>query len=328
MPCYAPLRAVLVSGPQGRRLEFSRSSVGKALSLPCGRCTGCRLERSRQWANRIVHETKMHDQSSFLTLTYDPEHLPKDGSISVDDCQRFLKRLRKKLAPRRIRFFLCGEYGEKLGRPHYHAIIFGYDFPDKVKLAKADGFWLYESRELNEIWGLGGCRIGDVSFDSAAYVANYATKKVTNKEAYTDGDGKRWPSKDEHYQGRRPEFLLMSRRPGIGRTWFETFGGDVFPSDEVVVRGVPSKPPRYYVQQIEKRAAEEFPPGRWSDLLALIKANREKQAESLEGEVKVKGYDHVRVRVLESRNARRLRIREEVARAKLALKRRTLGEMK
>lgn len=323
MPCYAPLRAVLVSGPQGPRLEFSRTALGKALSLPCGRCIGCRLERARQWAVRILHETKMHDESSFLTLTYAPEHLPKDGSISVEHCQKFMKRLRARVAPRKIRFFMCGEYGEKLGRPHYHAIIFGYGFPDKVPLSSMlnvgevrSDFQLSDSKLLTELWGLGAVRIGTVTFDSAAYVANYATKKVTGDKA------------NAHYQGRKPEFLLMSRRPGIGRAWFDQYESDVFPSDEVVVRGVASKPPRYYVQQIESRAKAEFPPGRWSDLLKVIKDEREKAAEALQSEVVAKGGDALTAKagilVAESRNGRRLAVRKVVAEAKASLKRRNM----
>lgn len=314
MPCYSPLRAVLVSGPQGRRLEFSRSAVGKALSLPCGRCIGCRLERARQWAVRIVHEAQMHDESSFITLTYAPEHLPKDGSISVDECQLFLKRLRARLMPKLIRFFLCGEYGEKFGRPHYHALIFGENFiSDRVPLTSPGEFALYDSPLLADIWGKGDVRIGDVSFDSAAYVANYATKKIVGSKEVVDA----------HYRGLTPEFLLMSRRPGIGKKWFDQFEPDVFPSDEIISRGVSVRPPRYYFEQIARRAASEFPPGQWTDLVASLKLKREEAAEELQGVVSVKGFA-TGVLVAESRNDRRLAVRRVVAQAKLDIKRRNM----
>jgi len=276
-----------------------------------------------------MHEAKMHDQSSFVTLTYDEEHMP-DGkscgcrprhaanSLCVDDCQLFLKRLRARLAPQKIRFFLCGEYGEKLGRPHYHAIIFGEDFSaDRVPLSSelhdSKSFQLCDSALLSETWGKGQVRVGDVSFDSAAYVANYATKKIVGDKEKVNA----------HYEGRKPEFLLMSRRPGIGKSWFEKFDTDVFPSDEIVVRGRVGKPPRYYVQQIEARSAAEFPPGRWTDLLKVIKDEREKAAEALESEVRVKGVAQAVV-LPESRNARRLEVRKAVAEAKASLKRRNL----
>lgn len=299
MPCYEPLRAVLVSGPQGRRLDFSSRAVGKGITLPCGRCIGCRLERSRQWAVRIMHETKMHDASSFITLTY--EKMPKGESLSVEDCQLFLKRLRARLAPKKIRFFLCGEYGEKLGRPHYHAIIFGEDFSfDRVKLSKKNGFYLYESAMLTETWGHGGVRIGDVSFDSAAYVANYATKKITGKGA------------EAHYAGKRPEFLLMSRRPGIARSWIQQYASDVYPSDSIIANSKECRPPRYYDNFLETIDPE---------LRQKLREAREDAAAELEEMVIKSGQI---VHVAPGNNARRLAVRKTVATAKAALKRRDL----
>ena len=284
----------------GKSLSFSRSAPGKGISLPCGRCIGCRLERSRQWAVRIMHESKMHDESSFVTLTYDNEHLPSDESLSVEHCQLFLKRLRYHLEPKRIRFFLCGEYGSKLGRPHYHAIIFGW-FPEDRKLIKGEGeFSLWSSATLQDAWGLGFASIGRVSFESASYVANYATKKVNG------------PKAAEHYGGRLPEFLLMSRRPGIGRPWFDKYGSDVFPSDEVIVRGVKCRPPRYYDQLLAVRNPDE---------LERLKLKRELAADKLEEMVLTCGES---VNVVLSRNGRRLPDLEAVAKAKLAMKSRSL----
>jgi len=253
----------------------------------------------------------MHDESSFITLTYSPEHLPENGTLSVDDTQRFLKRLRKSLWPKKIRFFLCGEYGEKLGRPHYHAIVFGHAFPDKVPLSSMSygggvrsEFQLYDSAALRAVWGKGDVRVGTVTFESAAYVANYATKKITG------------PSAAAHYQGRKPEFLLMSRKPGIARAWYEKYSSDVYPSDEVIVRGKETRPPRYYDQILEKDNPV---------LLESIKAKREAQAEKLEAYTLHDG--HV-VHVAPGRNARRLAVREKVAKAKASLKSRTYEENK
>lgn len=249
----------------------------------------------------------MHDESSFITLTYDPEHLPPNGTLTLEDPQRFLKRLRKSLQPKKIRFFLCGEYGERLGRPHYHAIVFGHSFPDKVPLSSvshAGGirgeFQLFDSAALRAIWGKGDVRIGNVSFESAAYVANYATKKITG------------PNAPSHYQGRKPEFLLMSRKPGIASAWLEKYASDVYPSDEVIVRGKQTRPPRFYDKKALLLCLQST-----ADLLA----KREAEASRLE-EILLR--DGTRVHVAPSRNARRLAVREKVATAKASLKNRRL----
>src|SRR6185436_16893236 len=130
------------------------------------------------------------------------------------------------------RYFHCGEYGEQLGRPHYHALLFNYDFDDKRFFSQRGGNSVYTSDKLSRLWGNGFSVIGEVTFDSAAYVARYVMKKVTGVRA------------EEHYQGRRPEYTTMSRRPGIGKGWYEKFKTDVYPRDRVVVRGVHTRPPR------------------------------------------------------------------------------------
>lgn len=318
MPCYSPLRAWIGEGPQGRRLLFKPLKLSdRSISLPCGRCIGCRLERGRQWSVRIMHEAKMHDACSFLTLTFDEAHYPKGcalccpgvpGSLCVCTCQLFLKKLRERVnygrfkcfKPVRLRFFLCGEYGEKLGRPHYHAIIFGWSFPDRVPSKSSGKFTLYTSALLSETWGNGNAWIGDVSFDSAMYVANYSTKKITG------------PKAKEFYGGRKPEFLLMSRRPGIGKSWIEKFSSDVYPADEVIVRGQSARPPRYY----DLVLASKNP-----DLLEKLKLKRAAEADVLEKFSIPSGQI---LEVAPTRNGRRLAVREQVARAKLALKRRSL----
>lgn len=244
MPCYKPLTAY--RGPPGTHLagaNFGGISFDvrhanipnvEVLKLPCGRCVGCRLERSRQWAMRCVHEASLYDYNNFITLTYDDEHLPNDLSLNVEDYQLFMKRLRKKFGDG-IRFFHCGEYGEKFERPHHHAIIFNCEFSDKVPIAKCSSGYIYHSDELSSLWGKGFVSIGDVTFESCAYVARYIMKKITGDMA------------DEHYQGRMPEYITMSRRPGIASDWFSKYSSDVYPKDFVTIRdGIKCKPPRYY----------------------------------------------------------------------------------
>lgn len=179
-------------------------------------------------------EASSHDSNCFITLTFNDYFLPANNSICKRDIQLFMKRLRKKFGAG-IRFFACGEYGELLERPHYHAILFGFDFPDKVPFSVRDGNTYYISDTLMKLWPYGFSTIGQVTFESCAYVARYVCKKITGDKA------------DEHYKGREPEFLLMSRKPGIAKKWFDEFQADVYPNDFVVVRnGIKQKPPRYF----------------------------------------------------------------------------------
>lgn len=148
---------------------------------PCGKCPACRRSRTREWANRIIHEMAYHKKSCFLTLTYDDEHLPE--SLSRRDIQLFLKRLRKSIEPDKIKYFGCGEYGSQFGRPHYHMIIFGLDVKSSVfKLLKTVKDKKYY--RMNE-WTFGFIDIGTVTYKSAAYVAGYIQKKL-DKDDYGD----------------------------------------------------------------------------------------------------------------------------------------------
>ena len=163
-------RAKFVNPTGKRPIVFNPNAGFRDLpvSVPCGRCTGCRLEYSRQWAIRCVHEAQMHEHNAFITLTFDKEHLPDDHSIRKEHLQKFFKRLRKRIGVD-IRYFACGEYGSRNNRPHYHAIIFGYDFPDKYLHTKTrNGDLLFRSPTLEKAWKFGYSLIGHVTFESAA----------------------------------------------------------------------------------------------------------------------------------------------------------------
>lgn len=246
MSCYFPLHAFKAKSKDASKtvITFRRSESwrGQKLDLPCGQCVGCRLERSRQWAIRCMHEASLYDRNCFLTLTYDQKHLPSDGSLHLEHFQLFMKRLRKKYGSSKenpIRFYHCGEYGEQFARPHYHALLFNHDFEDKRYFSERNGNRVYTSDSLSDLWKEGFSVIGDVTFESAAYVARYVMKKVTGEKA------------EEHYGSRRPEYTTMSRRPGIGKLWFDKFRSDVYPRDGVIVRGRLTRPPRYYDRQLE-----------------------------------------------------------------------------
>lgn len=254
MICFHPITAWRGEFKENGKREIifdktkCKSIHPQQLTLPCGQCVGCRLERSRQWAMRCVHEASLFKENMFITLTYNNDHLPADGSLHVEHFQLFMKRLRRYFQNegKKLRFFHCGEYGDTYGRPHYHACIFGVDFSDKVLWRDTAGIPLYSSDTLNDLWGLGYCIIGEVTYDSAAYVARYIMKKITGDKA------------EAYYSGKKPEYITMSRRPGIGRGWYEKYKGDVFPHDYTVVNGAKVKPPKFYLGLYEKEENSDY----------------------------------------------------------------------
>lgn len=226
----------------------------KPLSVPCGQCIGCRLERARQWAIRCTHEASMHERSCFATFTYEDEQLPHGYNLHRKHFQDFMKRLRKRCGY--VRVFYCGEYGGETHRPHYHALLFNFR-PNDGKILRQKGDRNdYSSEKLNSIWGLGLTEFSDVTFTSAAYVAGYVTKKVTGDPAakhyeYVDPD-------DGVIVQRTPEFSGCSNRPGIGQLWIKRWLHDVYPRDQIIINGKAMRPPRYYDKQ-----CEILEPGLW-----------------------------------------------------------------
>lgn len=262
------------------------------MEVPCGQCIGCRVKRTQAWAARVMHEASLHARNSFLTLTYEKDPI----SLDVDDLQRFFKRVRK--SGLSVRHYSCGEYGSKLGRPHFHVCLFGHDFlDDGVPWSK--GLWI--SPRLAELWGHGHCVVGNLEASSAAYVASYCQKKITGEAA------------SEHYfrvseeTGEvfevRPEFSVMSRGgrkgKGIAYGWWEKYGqAEVARDDSVIVDGREASVPRYYDQQL--KAVDER-------VHAAIKEQRRSAARK-------RAADNTELR---------LGVSETVARAKLGLKRRS-----
>ncbi len=268
MACFHPLSAWRT---RDRAITFDqRFAVGFVFLLPCGQCRGCRLERSRQWALRCVHEASLFEENCFITLTYSDKHLPSNGSLNKKHWQDFMKRLRSRFVGRRIRYFHAGEYGAKHRRPHYHACLFNFDFSDKKLFKRDNGVSLYTSDSLDSAWDLGFCSVGSLTFASAAYCARYIMKKRLGDSV----------ANDMHYLGcdeitgdlveLEPEYATMSRGGtgglgGIATEWFKRFSGDVFPSDEVDLGGRRYRPPRFYDCMFELSSPEDF---------ARIKADR------------------------------------------------------
>lgn len=250
MACYHPLHAL--AGPvdvvTGKKKIQILNAFDPAynrpdhIELPCGRCVGCKLDRSREWANRCMLELKYHDSAYFVTLTYNDEHAPV--SYYVDDStgeaftsltlrkrdfQLFIKRLRKAFPEDKIRYFASGEYGEHTMRPHYHAILFGLHLDDLVPYQRSErGDWYYKSQSLQRVWSrrvvpnredcvtplayepFGDIIVAQVTWETCAYTARYCLKKLNGADA-------------EVYQkfSLEPPFNLMSRRPGIGGQYYE-----------------------------------------------------------------------------------------------------------
>jgi len=250
MACFHPLPAFRLA--DGSVSFVERGDVLGRIELPCGQCVGCRLARADGWALRIMHEAQLHPPLScwFVTLTYSPENLPSGGSLRYRDFQSFMKRLRRKVG-KPVRFFVCGEYGAQLSRPHFHACLFGLDLPDR-KLFKSTPFGdLFTSDFLSEIWGLGFVSIGTLTKQSAGYVARYSLKKITGD--LSDGHYSRVDPETGEVTRLEPEFARMSLKPGIGSRWFAKFGSDVFPHDHVVHDGRRHRVPRYY-DKLQRRA--------------------------------------------------------------------------
>ena len=320
MPCYSPLKGWR---DESGKMVFKGRGAESTAEVACGQCIGCRLDRSRMWAMRIAHEASLHELDGgncFVTLTYRDRsectreqlelghYVPDDWSLQKSHFQKFMKRLRKACPGQKIRYFQCGEYGNKcmhgieldkvscplctVGRPHHHACLFNIGFNDLELYTEVNGEPRYTSPTLEKIWRYGFVDVGELNFESAAYVARYVMKKVTGLCA------------DEHYQrisleGEltfiEPEYCTMSRRPGIGKDWYDKYKDDLFPSDQTPVpgRGVFHGVPRYYqelfgledplqleeIKEIRQKYmeehAEEFEPGRLMQKYKVKKAQVE-----------------------------------------------------
>ncbi len=333
MGCYSPLQGY--KDPENGGLIFKRPSIGppQVLEVACGQCLGCRLDRTRMWAIRIVQQSSLSDAqygNSWVTLTYrdrsecTPEqlerghYLPADGSLNKKHFRDFAKRLRKFVFAKNgqgrvpiyeevdgqsqlvngVSYYHCGEYGEENFRPHYHACLFNVSFEDQKLYYDEEGVRVYESESLKKLWPFGFSTVAPLTYDNAAYTAGYVQKKITGKKA------------QDHYlrcddygvaYWLEPEYATMSLRPAIGKKWYEKFKRDVFPEDQSPVPGVGivRKVPRYYDTLLEREDTETF---------ELVKELRRKFVQ-----------EHA-----DDFTPARLRDKYKVAQAKQALKRRRL----
>lgn len=273
--------------PTNLQMRSSRASrvVRDFIEIPCGQCTGCRLEYSRQWANRCMLELQYHDSAYFVTLTYDDAHVPKSYygdpetgeamtslTLRKRDFQLFMKRLRKACSDDNIRFFASCEYGGQTFRPHYHAIIFGLHLDDLTPWSRSSqGFTYYNSKKVQDAWSLrengqlvpiGYAVVAEVTWETCAYTARYVMKKLKGAEAQFY---------DDH--NLEPESTLMSRRPGIAHQYFVDHP-DIYKCEFINIStekgGRRFRPPRYYDKLFDLESPDE---------MAEIKAIRKRTAE-------------------------------------------------
>lgn len=304
MACPHPLKG-WIGQTGGITFDKKKSPTRVAMQVNCGQCWSCRLQRSRHWAIRLVKEASYwpEEQRMFLTLTYNQQNLPDHGNLKVQDFQKFMKDLRyhfstkkgnEKRQHKKIKYFHCGEYGQAcrtcgqslpyhqesksglkyndcnkfdkgLGRPHYHAIIFGITFNDMEEFKKtSSGELIYKSKTLDKLWSKGFCSIGNVTFESCAYVARYIMKKVTGTNA------------DQHYQRQtvdmetgeinlnpvNPEYITMSRNPAIAKEYFQDNMLDITKNDAVILsrqgKAYLNQPPRYFMKLLEREKPEKY----------------------------------------------------------------------
>lgn len=262
--------------------------VNDYIEIPCGQCIGCRLQYSRDWANRCMLELQYHSSSYFVTLTYNDKHLPRRSYVDPEtgevltsyslfkkDFQNFMKRLRKALPDQDLRYFMAGEYGGKTYRPHYHAILFGLSLDDLIVYKRSElNHIYYNSPTVQKAWSIydpktqtfdpiGFAVVADVTWETCAYTARYVTKKLKGAES-------------EFYtlHNLTPEFTLMSRAPGIAREYYDEHS-DLYKFDYINIsggsKGLKFKPPRYYDKLYDLECPDE---------MAEIKANRKRIAEN------------------------------------------------
>lgn len=284
-------------------IEVCKRTGTKYYEIPCGKCIGCRLEYSRQWANRMMMEAQYHDSNYFITLTYSDDFLPKNPVSDPDTGEylrdtdtlrkkhlsKFMKHLRKKLPEQKLKFYGVGELGSRSLRPHYHIIVFGLVLDDLHLYKRTpQGDVLYTSDIINECWSnyygrdshgvsrydqIGWAVVAPVTWETCAYTARYVTKKLSGplEEWFIENNAE-------------PPFSLMSRREGIGKKWYQEHP-DWYEYDYINLqtpkKGLKFRPPRYFDKLLEQDIPEVYKT-RKKEKEEMYLRNREVLLQSLE----------------------------------------------
>jgi len=244
MSCLSPVKCYFSKtvNPSGKRslvYDLKKAHDGNPVMRPCGQCINCRIQAASDKTVRMVHESKSHDVNCFVTLTY--KNNP--GTLIHRDFQLFMKRVRE-VSSFKMKYYMCGEYGDDFSRPHYHALLFGCDFSDrKFYKRNPNGDALDTSELLDSLWGLGMCTVGNVTQQSARYVAGYVTKKLTGGMA-------------ELYGNRRPEYGLGSN--GLGLEYLLKYGSQWMNTGFIIIDGSKYRIPRYYDEKYKAHNGLHF----------------------------------------------------------------------
>ena len=271
MSCLYPLKGWRARQPFGAFTLDRSASTGQMLTLSCGHCVHCKMKKTREWALRSMHEAQMHDRSCMLTLTYNEASLPPFGELRHSHFQSFMKRYRKAVWKKyrvRVKFFMCGEYGSNDQRPHYHALVFGFDHPEKYHWRRTKkGHAQYRDELLDKAWDYGHAEIGTCTWASAQYIAGYIWKKQK-------ADDKSYLREDDKGNQKivKQEYIKASN--GIGKSWYHSFKRDCV-KGYVTMEGRKFPVPRYYRKLMEKYDPE---------LYAEAEKNLKEWARRLDGE--------------------------------------------
>lgn len=248
--CFKPI--TLWPNPAGGRpLPYKpKGHSGASFKVPCRGCLGCRIAHEEEWSIRIMHECQMHEDNQYITLTYDEEHIPWDHGLHHSHWQTFMRRLRK-ATPEKLRFYMCGEYGDLHSRPHFHCIVNNLKLPDLIHTGVSEGNKIYTSAIIADAWQRqGNVYIGEtVTRAVALYVAGYMLKD-SDKQWKNNWE---WPNKiTGEMHARKKPYCQMSTHPGIGKPWLDKYFADVFPHDSVNVGGKEHPTPKYYRRILER----------------------------------------------------------------------------
>ena len=238
MSCLYPInawRSRRLNDNGKREIVFRRRDgyEDMALQVPCGKCAGCRADKALSWALRCYQEASQYQQNSFLTITYDDNHVP--NKLVKSHLQNFIRAIRDQ--GKKIRYYACGEYGSATNRPHYHAIIFGTDFKNGTEFSVNET--LYTVPGLSETWGKGNIVLSEYTMATGCYVAGYVAKKIGSEN-------------DDQFQ-------LMSRKPGIGFTWLEKYWRELFNTGSIICEGKEYPIPNAYLRWLEEKIPEAVP---------------------------------------------------------------------
>lgn len=313
MPCYRPLHGFPYPSSSSKYgqymvynalyhkepiLDEGTGELLEEIEIPCGKCVGCRLDYSRSWATRMCLESLTFKENYFITLTYDDIHVHHndDGALTLSktDISEFLKRLRSSIKYHTgqdgVRFFACAEYGENSFRPHYHVCLFNAPLLDNLKLEGNNklGQPLFSSSLVQDAWNMGHTCVGKMTWNTCAYTARYTLKKAGGKD-------------NAFYEALNvvPEFVRMSRRPGIGLEYFDENYQRIYNDGQIILPALSKDKPN--IQGIPKYFDKKL---KEIDPMLLCKAKeRRRIVAQMEREAKLKaiGLDEAEYFELEER---------------------------